>query len=1044
MQGKSAGLMAFIYPLDIPQPAEIDLDELGNCSVFPLLDQLLEQAEQMWYDSNPIQQASARQVTMADHSSNEDQSAKASDTASLNTDESALPDGPGGRDAKKLATKSQVQLDHITAILKQKFPSVPNPAAHNVLVSPAVGFEAISRNKYKIASKALKQLWAKAFSGKIPAVFNKGMGYATWDDEQEELKKHVHNRVKMIRESEDHSEYAPQHPMEFNRDAALTPDYFTENILFNDKTYAIACRHQTIKFDVHPWCWKCYVLSGYVPCHGQAEQSCYHCRRSQGASRTKWKSKVTQNNAVENAVSQLSGYRLHKRVCYQFDAILIMAVKYYKELSPVPFSISTCQKLSQKFEMEEKDTATPSKSASKVATTPSSKHPRRTSRTTPKRLKLESDFDLDDYGMSSDDEFRSGAKGGRSKPSRVRLRDTVLTASVTSTDRPRGSRVEISPFVLHTDKIADVARIPKRDLPRSLREFLADGDGVDGIIHGDLILPATLLQVDHEQIELFHPWDKIIKAMLGVGGLRSVIIEPTGEEGFQSCEAGLDDITDTLPHVLSGRYPISLCTVDGAWCAKFCAKGDSEQIPVPVVFLQNGDLIAHIIAGAVQLTTSEFDEPDARPSTSKRPGKLQDNDEVISQSGGQGVTVDENIVDEVIETNTSALNPSGDAGGDAGPPPLTEQEKYELEALEAARRADTALGPCHYSLNLSMMYLSNQHNFPTQGSVYNLHEQLQQMDRLGTEVRPSVVLIAGSHTLTWREVEDAPRSKLNDIIKERMLPNSDELLRYPVNSLDWYYTVAASCQIPGKAEFMYDRTCMLHPQSPVGNVRAVAPEAQQRPFVGPTLHLNRVISNARPLTNTIDLFLERRRIEYEVILGALDVPQLKAHVFVGKSLQINTSDYIAHQTPRLRLQALALPRQDRWEKRLCGRYDRNLAYPVPDMSMAYMEELVRLQAYQVSQREWTLSYAEFRLQYFLRRMRELDLDCYEAMRRAMFEIFNIMFFETMDEYATVAEALSHAVNTRRQGLLSSSSESDVSLIRHALTRSLVNATYLLE
>ena len=59
---------------------------------------------------------------------------------------------------------------------------------------------------------------------------------------------------------------AQSSPLPFNSELAPKQGHFIDNIVYYEKTYAIACRHHTMKLGTHPWCWKCYRFSDYEPC----------------------------------------------------------------------------------------------------------------------------------------------------------------------------------------------------------------------------------------------------------------------------------------------------------------------------------------------------------------------------------------------------------------------------------------------------------------------------------------------------------------------------------------------------------------------------------------------------------------------------------------------------------------------------------------------------------------------------------------------------------------------------------------------------------
>ena len=74
------------------------------------------------------------------------------------------------------------------------------------------------------------------------------------------------------------SQYTGPKPMPYNTEQALTPKFLPENMLYNEKTYCLGCRHKTFKHDPHWWCFRCIILSGFWPCTGKPDAlTCIQC-----------------------------------------------------------------------------------------------------------------------------------------------------------------------------------------------------------------------------------------------------------------------------------------------------------------------------------------------------------------------------------------------------------------------------------------------------------------------------------------------------------------------------------------------------------------------------------------------------------------------------------------------------------------------------------------------------------------------------------------------------------------------------------------------
>ena len=224
-----------------------------------------------------------------------------------------------------LPLESEAVRREIARLFKEKYPTVDNPASHN-LPRQQLNSKLPNRDTYTINKGIVDLIVRKKFNGVLPSVFSESFRIYDWDCQK-------HSFIGKSRSLEsmqctEQGSYSACVPLKFDRASALSANFCTMNVLYNNKTYCSLCRHQSIMHDMHPWCWRCYIVSGYQPCHGVGLYSCHWCRKMPAKARKARDKQVKGANkaSYKAVVNAIGGNHLNSRIIYQYDALLCMTV----------------------------------------------------------------------------------------------------------------------------------------------------------------------------------------------------------------------------------------------------------------------------------------------------------------------------------------------------------------------------------------------------------------------------------------------------------------------------------------------------------------------------------------------------------------------------------------------------------------------------------------------------------------------------------------------------------------------------------------------
>ena len=265
-------------------------------------------------------------------------------TSVVTTTSSSSGADPSGALGSEQQPEAQPQLlplraDHeayrarVAAIFKAKYPKAESPAPHTVGFSPQYAGEQLARENYTLQRDHLAAVKRQNATSTrpVPAPFDSAFTIGDWKTQVARFKLVAQEPSDYEQFDAVQQKYSSAAPLPFNRELALKEGHFIDNIVYNEKTYAVACRHHTMKFDCHPWCWKCYRCSDYVPCHGPG--GCVHCRRMEQVARNEREAKLKgdSDGDLEKVAVLLGKQHLPRRIIFQFDANAMMIILAYDQ-----------------------------------------------------------------------------------------------------------------------------------------------------------------------------------------------------------------------------------------------------------------------------------------------------------------------------------------------------------------------------------------------------------------------------------------------------------------------------------------------------------------------------------------------------------------------------------------------------------------------------------------------------------------------------------------------------------------------------------------
>jgi len=164
-------------------------------------------------------------------------------------------------------------------------------------------------------------------------------------------------------------------------------------------------------------------------------------------------------------------------------------------------------------------------------------------------------------------------------------------------------------------------------------------------------------------------------------------------------------------------------------------------------------------------------------------------------------------------------------------------------------------------------------------------------------------------------------------------------------------------------------------------------------------------------------YLRARSDEQREFVLSSDRETLLTHTYRTRRMRLFTSPYMSAQDTGLPLSSLRIPELSEWQGKLHGPLNFSVAYPVNDVALRYLEELQRLQMYQISHREQSLANLDYDLQQLVNIIGAMCPNFLPDARQIAKNALARQWAFLRDDTATVAEQLVTTVHQRRQGLL---------------------------
>ena len=165
------------------------------------------------------------------------------------------------------------------------------------------------------------------------------------------------------------------------------------------------------------------------------------------------------------------------------------------------------------------------------------------------------------------------------------------------------------------------------------------------------------------------------------------------------------------------------------------------------------------------------------------------------------------------------------------------------------------------------------------------------------------------------------------------------------------------------------------------------------------------------------LYLHARAQEQREFVTSTDKAELLAHTYRSRAMRLHTAPYMSAQDANLPLSSLRIPELVEWEGLLHAPLNLNVAYPVNDVTLRYLEEMQRLLIYQVSHREQSLVNLDYDLQQLLSIIGAVSPNFLPQAEAITSDALARQWAFIRDDTAVATEMLATTIHQRRQGML---------------------------
>ena len=265
-------------------------------------------------------------------------------------------------------------------------------------------------------------------------------------------------------------------------------------------------------------------------------------------------------------------------------------------------------------------------------------------------------------------------------------------------------------------------------------------------------------------------------------------------------------------------------------------------------------------------------------------------------------------------------------------------------------------------------------------------------------------------------------SKIHTLSVEQLRSLLAQYVSPPANSITntifthswWRAHVPPPSLIPTVYKQQFHKEPLL---PPIGDPDVPSPhEFANRPVVDGAPTPKRPSLPFLGLTNTLAAYIHQRAEEQ-----AYFVAQTSSHlasVYRSRSMRIFNAPYLEQSQADFPITAMHIPHAEDWHGKLNEPISYTAAYPVNDLSIRYMESLVRTHLYHNCHREQTLHILDRQLHELCEMVRLFAPSQLERANHLIDSIRAREWHFLLDSYAISTEMLATAVTTRRQGFLS--------------------------
>ena len=404
----------------------------------------------------------------------------------------------------------------------------------------------------------------------------------------------------------------------FVREWALISDMFGENIYYQERTFCIACRHNSTKGDLHPWCWRCYVLSGYIVC-GVEGQYCHHCGKMSDSALAARKSKILKFTTDEATmddilavVKHLNNNKLSMHVITHFDALVYVALQMFAvgEIKEYPVPRHSFVSLAKHFGVKTKTFklihgVEPGEKLRGDVQTPRS-------RITSKSLFKKGDAAKRALDMSPQDSESAGSsQGTRAKRPRADRDYKLFGSGDTFSGNEGGDNDDVEQDQEQDDSLEPVEPKPKPPKPASaairpkewtdlpnlamhkvladrLNQYMTQGTAklyFSKKTQTKLDNPADtlFLYIEGVTININFPWTVVWAAMAGIGGMAPAQLKQSKAQGLTPKEGSTHKVASTLGQMIRGQQAVTYVPLPkNRYLLKFVADDCPERLATPV------------------------------------------------------------------------------------------------------------------------------------------------------------------------------------------------------------------------------------------------------------------------------------------------------------------------------------------------------------------------------------------------------------------------------------------------------------------------------